>query len=457
MPVSMSGAPRGGNPHKPGAVGAGGYVPPAGVGQKAGAYLKKAQDQRALEQAAEEMRTGGKNAWSLTDAGVGRGNAGFDFSSIGVNVNEDPFNTDMRNDTTIAAHRTAAKTGTSFDMADLVTHGHATKLPNTFLPDHHPAMQVISLTEKTMPGDVLGVSPRHPPVNVDIEDRMATIIRERSLDLVNLMDDFLKRPAYSKMPIRNRAFLDVPTFKRALCFAFGDQWTRLAMTSAEFKSLTDKHVKLDAAHGSQGVDVQGFGMPEPLVLWLPFAHGIQKKADGDKYTIQLRGTLSKENQAVYDKAIKDAKAAEAEFGKHDDHDIGFLETSNTFEAKAVLRKNKLEKEKADRKPIGNRGATVGEVNMAKKLIMDRLLVKNSTVRAALKDIDESGDGVLSRDEIKKMLQDFYLLKYFDFYTGQTRGDLEVKVVETLLDTVDTNGDGIIKYDEFANIVMAGAN
>ena len=33
--------------------------------------------------------------------------------------------------------------------------------------------------------------------------------------------------------------------------------------------------------------------------------------------------------------------------------------------------------------------------------------------------------------------------------------MEVKVVETLLDTVDTNGDGIIKYDEFANIVMAG--
>ena len=75
----------------------------------------------------------------------------------------------------------------------------------------------------------------------------------------------------------------------------------------------------------------------------------------------------------------------------------------------------------------------------------------------MKDIDESGDGVLSRDEIKKMLQDFYLLKYFDFYTGATRGDLDPKVVDTLLDMVDANEDGVIKYDEFSDIVMEGAN
>ena len=54
------------------------------------------------------------------------------------------------------------------------------------------------------------------------------------------------------------------------------------------------------------------------------------------------------------------------------------------------------------------------------------------VRAALKDIDESGDGVLSRDEIKKMLQDFYLLKYFDFYTGQVRDPSPPLVARLLL-------------------------
>ena len=114
----------------------------------------------------------------------------------------DPNDLDLRDNATVAAHRTAARTGTTFDMADLITDGHATKLPNVKLPSDHPAMQVIGLNEFVMPGDVLGVSPRHPPVTEPVEQRMAHIIVERSLDLVNLMDDFLKRPAYSKMPTR---------------------------------------------------------------------------------------------------------------------------------------------------------------------------------------------------------------------------------------------------------------
>ena len=56
-----------------------------------------------------------------------------------------------------------------------------------------------------------------------------------------------------------------------------------------------------------------------------------------------------------------------------------------------------------------------------------------------------------------MLQDFNLMKYFDFYTGLQRGDLDVKVVETLLDEVDSNGDGIINYDEFSASIMKAAN
>ena len=43
-------------------------------------------------------------------------------------------------------------------------------------------MQVVwGLSENTLPGDVLGVSPRHPPVTESIDQRMASIIRERSL------------------------------------------------------------------------------------------------------------------------------------------------------------------------------------------------------------------------------------------------------------------------------------
>ena len=381
-------------------------------------------------------------------------NTGFNFDF----GNEDPNNQDMRNDATISAHRTAARTGTTFDMGDLITHGHATKFPEELLPESHPAVQVIRLNEKNMPGDMLGQSPRHPSSASPIEERLAMICRERSLDIVNLMDDFLKRPAYSKMPVRNRSFLDVPTFRRAICYAMGDQWTRVAMTSAEFDEIVRKYVRKDVAHGSQATDVQGFGQPEPLIVWQPFAYAVQKLADGGKYDIQLRGKLDAEQQKLYEQSVADAKAAEAQYASEAQYDVGgFMQSSNTTQALEGLRARQEKRRQEDDKPVGKRGARVGEIKAAKKLIRDRLLQKNSTVRAALKDIDESGDGVLSREEIKKMLKDFYLLKYYDFYTGQQRGDLDVRVVETLLDEVDTNGDGVIKYDEFSSTVMADAN
>lgn len=49
------------------------------------------------------------------------------------------------------------------------------------------------------------------------------------------------------------------------------------------------------------------------------------------------------------------------------------------------------------------------------------------------------------------------MKYFDFYTGMTRGELDPKVVDTLLDMVDADGNGEINYDEFSDVVMAGVN
>ena len=76
---------------------------------------------------------------------------------------------------------------------------------------------------------------------------------------------------------------------------------------------------------------------------------------------------------------------------------------------------------------------------------------------ALKDVDESGDGLLTRDEVKLFLKEQYLLKFRDFYTNQIRGELEEVVVDTLLDMVDANGDGQINYEEFSATVMAGAN
>jgi hypothetical protein len=181
-------------------------------------------------------------------------------------------------------------------------------------------------------------------------------------------------------------------------------------------------------------------------------------AYGGKSYIQLRGKLSAEQQALYDKNQADIKAFEAQTASDSRFDVGgFIQSSNTTAALEGMRAKQAVKQREEDKPTGKRGARVGEVNFAKRLICERLMKKHSTVRAALKDIDDSGDGVLSREEIKKMLQDFNLMKYFDFYTGLQRGDLDVKVVETLLDEVDSNGDGIINYDEFSASIMKAAN
>ena len=65
------------------------------------------------------------------------------------------------------------------------------------------------------------------------------------------------------------------------------------------------------------------------------------------------------------------------------------------------------------KPLGKRGCTTGQVEHAKKTIRDRLLMKPATVRDALKDVDESGDGLLTRDEVKLFLNEQYILKFKD--------------------------------------------
>ena len=118
--------------------------------------------------------------------------------------------------------RTGARTGETFDMADLLSHGHAFKVPPKTLPSTAAKMAILAQTEQTLPGDMRAQAGQPNPDTTIIIDRMARVIRSRNLDLLNLMDDFLKRPAFSKMPTRNRAFLDVATFRRALCYAFGD-------------------------------------------------------------------------------------------------------------------------------------------------------------------------------------------------------------------------------------------
>ena len=41
---------------------------------------------------------------------------------------------------------------------------------------------------------------------------------------------------------RNYGFVDIPTFRRCLCYAFGEQWSSLGMTSAEFMETYSPYI-----------------------------------------------------------------------------------------------------------------------------------------------------------------------------------------------------------------------
>ena len=115
-----------------------------------------------------------------------------------------------------------------------------------------PAIERLMYSEATMPGDVGTLDTIGMAEGESIWNRMAAIIRARSLDVRILMD------AHDR---RNFGFVDIPTFRRSLCYAFGNQWIDLAMTSAELKEICAPYLtrKPNAA-----------GEPEAFVLWQKF-------------------------------------------------------------------------------------------------------------------------------------------------------------------------------------------
>jgi len=352
----------------------------------------------------------------------------------------------------VMGHMTAARTGTTFDMADLITAGHATKVPQKLLPSTNTKMKILGQTEQTMPGDLMGIT--QVPGVAPVVHRIAKIIVDRNLDLLNLMDDFIKRPRGSKMPVRNRAFLDVSTFRRALCYAMGDQWTGIAMSSDEFEALYTPYIRKDAAHESrlgnpQGMLNPGVGQPEQLILWQQFARDVQMMSDGSGLN-EAQQALFDHEQRLADESARAAKEAE----NMRDADQAFGDVKARMEAKQAAEDAKMNI------PFGNRGSTLGAVEKAKKVIFNSLCGpggKYDTVREALKDLDATSDGWLERDEIKLYLKENYILKFVDFYTGMTRGVIDEATVDTIMDVVDANGDGKINYNEFSSVVMAGAN
>ena len=162
----------------------------------------------------------------------------------------------------------AKKTGTFGQAGDIISYGSSSVKPAAPKPiDPHSAKnRVFTMDETTLPGDLLIRKSGLP-----IKSRMAALIRQRSLDMAGLMMDFLKRPGFSRLPQRGFAMVDIPTFRRCLCYAFGEQWSSLAMTTPEFLETYSPYIVREQTESG-----------DALVSWKAFCTDILKFAGVDK-------------------------------------------------------------------------------------------------------------------------------------------------------------------------------
>jgi Ca2+-binding EF-hand superfamily protein len=132
-----------------------------------------------------------------------------------------------------------------------------------------------------------------------------------------------------------------------------------------------------------------------------------------------------------------------------------IECDDILELAALVPDKKIVSQEKQKKSmlVGSRGVTAGELQYAATTIKEKLLMKNNSVRAALKQVDEDGSGYLSREEVLAFLNQYNLIKYTDFYTGEVRGELEEKAIHTLIDFVDKSGDGMVDYNEFTKVLI----
>ena len=95
---------------------------------------------------------------------------------------------------------------------------------------------------------------------------MAALVRQRSLDMASLITDALKRNAHSKFGPQRGSLIDT-TFRRCLCYAFGEQWTNLAMTTPEFVASYSPYIAREQSENG-----------DALVNWKAFSTDLSKHA-----------------------------------------------------------------------------------------------------------------------------------------------------------------------------------
>ena len=144
--------------------------------------------------------------------------------------------------------------------------------------------------------------------------------------------------------------------------------------------------------------------------------------------------------------------------------VGLLETGDIMSRipPPGFVKKKSQKMIERETPFGNRGCTIADLKFAQTTIKERLMMINNSILSALRDVDEDGSGIITRDEMKAFLREYHILEYTDTYGSGAdrvagtikRGDLSEAQVDTLLDYVDFSGDGQIDYVEFTKVLIA---
>jgi Ca2+-binding EF-hand superfamily protein len=251
--------------------------------------------------------------------------------------------------------------------------------------------QVLRMTEKTMPGDIGHLASTGTAEGQSIWNRMARIIQIRDLDLRILMD------AHDR---RNRGFVEISTFRRSLCYAFGNQWIDLAMSSKEFDEIVQPYLTRRPERP---------GEPEACVMWQRFANDVQALADTGKRTKNFLDRLEK-----------------------------------------VERDEKMRRTLADRY-----GITEHELRIAQREVVNRLLQYNKSLMSAFRSMDSDHSGVLYREEVLDFiaLASGYAQSGDQAYTeGVNIGGVPDAAVDCLLDFVDVDGDGTVDYKELSRVL-----
>jgi len=126
-----------------------------------------------------------------------------------------------------------------------------------------------------LPGDMSALASIGMGEGLPIWERMSVIIRIRRFNVRDLMAGFDRH---------NYGFIDLPTFQRALCNAFGNQWVELAMTTGEFREITEPYLTRKP---------QKDGEPGSFVQWSSFSNDLQLLADTKRPTEDFLQRLMK--------------------------------------------------------------------------------------------------------------------------------------------------------------------